>query len=290
MFRFALKNYKASAAPLSFGDPLNPPKLLSLSGNRHLIARSVLHARKGTMVLLVEDFSSKESLVLKLCDASYPRLILCNEFKNLQRLKHVPGVQQVLAFDRLGSCGSLLAKPFGKPLDMFIQKMDPNHMTIIMLKLLQTLQYVHKLDVYHCDIKPSNIIITEEGPVLIDFGLACTSNELITNFIGTLHFASIPSMQCEPITPYHDYESLLYTTIYVINGKLPWSNIQDFETVLQMKKKFVNNTLLCKGLPPLFITFADYVLCIHHTRQKGVKRLLSEAKQNLSPSKIVKAR
>ena len=43
----------------------------------------------------------------------------------------------------------------------------------ILRTMLSTLEYLHSKNIYHRDVKPANILLTEDGsPVLIDFGLA----------------------------------------------------------------------------------------------------------------------
>lgn len=44
--------------------------------------------------------------------------------------------------------------------------------TKVILSLADALDFIHKKKVVHCDIKPSNIFMVQNLPVLIDFGLA----------------------------------------------------------------------------------------------------------------------
>ncbi len=43
--------------------------------------------------------------------------------------------------------------------------------TRIILSVANVLDYIHNLEVVHCDLKPSNIIMEYGEPVLFDFGL-----------------------------------------------------------------------------------------------------------------------
>ena len=53
-----------------------------------------------------------------------------------------------------------------------INNIKPRQAMQWMLKICQALQYVHENGILHRDLKPSNIIISNQGPVLMDFGIA----------------------------------------------------------------------------------------------------------------------
>ncbi|NLX95805.1 MAG: serine/threonine protein kinase [Rhodopirellula sp.] len=45
-----------------------------------------------------------------------------------------------------------------------------------LIQLVDTLEYLHVQGIVHCDVKPSNVLVTpRERVVLIDFGLTCTA-------------------------------------------------------------------------------------------------------------------
>lgn len=53
----------------------------------------------------------------------------------------------------------------------------------------EALEYAHSREVVHCDLKPSNILITPNGnPLLIDFNLSCIQSATRTVFGGTLEY------------------------------------------------------------------------------------------------------
>ncbi len=50
--------------------------------------------------------------------------------------------------------------------------LSPDNVHALAVALLQALQRLHRLGVVHRDLKPSNVILTADGPVVIDFGIA----------------------------------------------------------------------------------------------------------------------
>jgi serine/threonine protein kinase len=60
----------------------------------------------------------------------------------------------------------------GVPLNELISSTQPSQALKTIYTLAQTLQYIHSLGFVHRDMKPANILMTQNGPKLFDFGLA----------------------------------------------------------------------------------------------------------------------
>ena len=61
----------------------------------------------------------------------------------------------------------------GQPLDAFAATLDDRHKIRLFLKVCAAVAYLHRHLVVHCDLKPSNILVTAEGePKVLDFGIA----------------------------------------------------------------------------------------------------------------------
>jgi len=63
----------------------------------------------------------------------------------------------------------------GVPLDVFLAASKPSRARFLtlFLEICDTVSFAHARLVVHCDLKPSNILVTPEGrPVLLDFGIA----------------------------------------------------------------------------------------------------------------------
>lgn len=102
-------------------------------------------------------------------------LALANEFQLLASLRH-PYIISVIdfGFDSIGQpffTMELLDKPQpiteaakGQPLETKIR---------LAVQLLQALEYLHRRQVLHRDLKPDNVLVTADGTVkVLDFGLA----------------------------------------------------------------------------------------------------------------------
>lgn len=96
------------------------------------------------------------------------------------------------------------------------------------------LEYAHKHGITHQDINPSNILVRSDGQAkIIDFGLACSTGCIDTNFLfpGTLFYISPEQIKGEPADERSDIYSLGMTVYEMIAGHMPFSG-DDAKTVL----------------------------------------------------------
>lgn len=92
--------------------------------------------------------------------------------------------------------------------------------------IAEALQAIHGAGVIHRDLKPANVLIAEDGPRVIDFGIARAADATgLTGTglrIGTAAFMAPEQALGHPVTPATDVFALGATAAYVAGGVLPF--------------------------------------------------------------------
>lgn len=150
---------------------------------------------------------------------------------SLSRVKGVVNVQEI--FEENGTVYFSMEYLNGEKLEEYVKRNHPlpeKESERIVLALCDTLAQVHSQQILHCDIKPSNIIVSPQGDVtLIDFGIA-RYNEIADESAAphtAIHSPSYsPPEQKVPNAPlgtYSDVFSLGATAYFIYTGQPPQS-------------------------------------------------------------------
>ncbi|MCX4571717.1 ABC transporter substrate-binding protein [Streptomyces sp. NBC_01571] len=125
--------------------------------------------------------------------------------------------------------------------------------------LAEALRDIHRAQVIHRDLKPSNVLITDDGPLVIDFGIAKAigrnASEVHTKtgqVIGTPPFMAPEQWQVPPeISPATDVFALGSLLVYAATGRGPFDADHPYVTAYQIVHRDPNLSDLPDPLRPI---------------------------------------
>lgn len=130
--------------------------------------------------------------------------------------------------------------------------------TTIAKDIASGLAHAHENNLVHCDIKPHNILMTEDGHAKIaDFGIARAVTESTVTYggsvVGSVHYFSPEQAQGKSITPKSDIYSLGVVMYEMLTGRLPFTG----DTAVAVALKHVEEDpippeVYRRDIPPMF--------------------------------------
>ena len=208
---------------------------------------------QGTFGSIYEGINllTKEPVSVKLEDRSQNNIL---EFEGytLYTLKGY-GIIDLITFGRNKNYNMMVQPLLGDSLyKIFInlkKKFTLKDICLIGLQCLDRIEWVHKKNFIHCDVKPENFLMGKKDPrviYLIDFGLSKKYRSertkkhikfsITKNLIGTPRFASVNALKGYELSRRDDLESFCYMILFFILKKLPWQGIK-CETQAKRYKK-----------------------------------------------------
>lgn len=105
--------------------------------------------------------------------------------------------------------------------------LEPEMAAEVTLQIARALEAAHEKGVIHRDVKPHNVLVTENGDVKVsDFGIAYSASapkiSRTSHPIGTAAYMSPEQFRGEPATPESDLYSLGVTLYEVLTGEVPF--------------------------------------------------------------------
>jgi Protein kinase domain len=117
----------------------------------------------------------------------------------------------------------------GLPLTEYVHEygpLSPHRLHTIAVGMAEALTSVHAAGVLHRDIKPTNVLMERDQPVLIDFGLAMAADESrLTHtgwLLGTPSYLAPELVHGEKPTPAVDVHAWAATVAYAATGRSPY--------------------------------------------------------------------
>jgi eukaryotic-like serine/threonine-protein kinase len=128
-------------------------------------------------------------------------------------------------------------------------RLKPGIAVAIIRECLAGLAALHRQEIVHGDIKPSNIMVKRTGNAkIIDIGSALDLNDMPQQKTCTPQYAAPEMLDREEITPRSDLASLGYVLIELLAGKPLFADSRDYQTLLDKKRTLPQ--WLHKVLPP----------------------------------------
>ncbi|MFB8241255.1 protein kinase [Kitasatospora purpeofusca] len=141
--------------------------------------------------------------------------------------------------------------------------------------LAEGLAAIHACSLVHRDLKPGNVVLAEDGPRVIDFGIAraldATSGLTGTTVIGTPGFMSPEQILRNPATPASDVFSLGAVLAHAATGRPPFGEGPTEAVVYHV----VHEEPDLAGLPPVLAPLVRSCLAKDPKQRPGVAEVLT---------------
>ncbi|XP_078430883.1 casein kinase 1-like protein HD16 isoform X2 [Wolffia australiana] len=174
------------------------------------------------------------------------------------------------------------------------QAMSPDMAACIAVEAISILEKLHLKGFIHGDVKPENFLLGQPGSpdekklFLIDLGLASKWRDSSSGqhveydqrpdiFRGTVRYASVHAHLGRTGSRRDDLESLAYTLIFLIRGRLPWQGFQgENKSYLVCRKKMaIAPDTLCGYCPAPFRNFLEMVTNMKFDEEPNYLKLIS---------------
>ena len=131
-------------------------------------------------------------------------------------------------------------------------RLSPYKAVCIAEDIAAGLSHAHRRNIIHCDIKPHNILITENmHPKIADFGIARMISNMTmvytNSVIGSVHYLSPEQASGKPVTAQSDIYSLGIVLYEMLTGHVPF----DGNTAVAVAMMHVEKT------PPPLSTYVE---------------------------------
>jgi Nif-specific regulatory protein len=190
--------------------------------------RATLKKTAETCVYRVFDVSDRREEAMKiLChEISDPRQLLRfqTEFSTLASLEHA-SVIKVYDFGVLNDRYPYFTMEWiaGKKITDFFDGQNWDALYDVIMEIASGLHHIHHLGIIHLDLKPSNILVGDDGKAkIMDFGLAIESRQVFDRQIrGTLQYMAPEMLKQDRVDSRADLYALGMTLYETVTGALP---------------------------------------------------------------------
>ena len=224
-----------------------------------------------------ENIRTREKVAIKVEAIEDGACLLKNESIIYRYLNNMAGIPYVKWFGKDDTNYYMVINLLGKSLQNIKDEIGCftlNDALKIGIYLINLIQNIHEKGLVHRDIKPDNFLFGLDDTskiYMIDFGF-CKSyvgdDEHIpmkktSGLIGSRSYASINARNFDEISRRDDLESLCYTLIYLVLGKLDWQMIssynQEHPKLANLRIRDMKLNMIESTNPSVFINSLKYI-------------------------------
>ena len=251
---------------------------------------------KGTFGEVYQGINilDKKSYALKFEEAQHEISVLREETYILMLLKG-PGIPSVISYGKKDRYNVLVENLLGNSMEKIWKernrRLNLKDTCMFAIQALERIEFVHKKNFLHRDIKPGNFLVGNPDTsqiYLIDFGNAKKYKSSRTGkhvqynknsyIFGTTIFLSLNILKGIEQTRKDDLESFGIMLIYLYKGTLPWCHMkcktifQTLHKILELKKS-ISAEKLCEDMPREFCEYLKYVNNLSFEQEPDYKYL-----------------
>nr|AEO89321.1 serine/threonine protein kinase [Dunaliella salina] len=172
------------------------------------------------------------------------------------------------------------------------QHLSEPYVACVAIESLAILKSLHEKGYVHGDVKPENFLLGAPGSAkekklyLVDLGLAMRwrdRNQHVKydqkpdDFRGTVRYSSVHAHLGRTPSRRDDLESLAYTLMFLLKGRLPWQGYQGANKGYWVcrKKMQTSADMLCRLCHPAFRNFCDSVVNLKFEEEPNYAKYIS---------------
>src|SRR5437773_142174 len=190
----------------------------------------------GMGVVFMARDASEQTVALKVlrsvaAEEPMARRRLAREVETMQRVRS-PYVAEVIDADLTGDMPYIVTRYVpGRTLEQVVTEsgpLPPPALARVACGLADALAAVHAAGVVHRDLKPSNVMLLDELPVVIDFGIAqgpdATRLTMTGMFMGTPGYLAPEVIEGQPSSEASDVHAWAATVAFAATGHPPFGS------------------------------------------------------------------
>ncbi|MFE3617756.1 serine/threonine-protein kinase, partial [Streptomyces anulatus] len=157
-------------------------------------------------------------------------------------------------------------------------RLNLNGLKLLATGLAMALLEIHRTGLVHRDLKPSNILLTNDGPRVIDFGIARALEDDVTltatgTVIGSPAYMSPEQAECRALTPASDVFAVGAILAMAATGASPFDAASTPQVLYNVLYSAPNTT----GIPEPIRTLVDACLAKDPSARPTPEQLLDAA-------------